>query len=478
MPLPPEGEVARPTSPRREYPNEQRLRPSPPPDPYKVPGYRTKQDTGRGLRQTHHGKPAARDDDAGLKRSRPRWDPSGRDEQFVVPQTPPLGSRSPSYSSNTSVSNSTEGRSSSKSSAHDENESPWLADAERKLRKRLREREDMRKNRQGLDDGLDRQRPTKELECELDALKLYLKEDLPGLREDELKAAASIEEQQEMLMARQRKHAGGRTRSVAMEHEHAELEAVRRRGCRELDRWEDTERFESKGRMQNLKRELGLRTNRALVSGVQTDVNNTHSATTRVSENERGKMVDASQVPEIVVSAPQHDARHSFRGGDKLRIETVFRDPNPHTRSRSTGDIHSEVSTITTTSSVFECWVKIAGEFSNEPHSVKARAVTDTGCRDNWISLDVLKRARMEDQLQGLLRPLRFEGFGGYVEARSEVELTISATNPSYSRRLWFYALENPPFDMVLGRKFIKNNGFAFASPALILRKPKRSKGK
>ena len=139
-----------------------------------------------------------------------------------------------------------------------------------------------------------------------------------------------------------------------------------------------------------------------------------------------------------------------------------------------TSDVVSQKSKDSIESNVFESWVRVAG---NEELVIKARAIADTGCHDNWISMDVLERAKMNDQIRSLPRALRFEGFASLVEARSEVELTIIAANTSFSRRIWFYVHDDPPFDMVLGREYLKKNMFAFYKPALMLRKPRRSKG-
>ena len=410
--------------------------------------------------------------EGGMVHSRVRRVPSERDLRSVIPQRPSLGPRRPSYSSGTSFSNSTDGRSSSKSRVHDDNELSWPKYAERSLHKRQKSRDFMRRERQELDDGLDEQKSTAELRRELAALESYLSHDIPGLREDEMDAATWIEEMQEKLAISARQQISGRSSSAALELKQAELKEIRRNGLRDLELWEDREKSESRLRMQELKKQLGSRIAQTTPKGSWRDVEQAHPD----YMEGKGKEGDTPQVPGILVSTPQHDARVPARGVT-LQTETVFSAPSHHSRSRSTGDIHSDISTLTFGSSVFESWVKIADAPRNENRSFHARAVADTGSHDNWIALDVLRRAGLEDQLQALHRPVRCGGVGGWDEARSTVELTISTVNTSYSRRIWFYVLRNPPFDMVLGRRFIKENAFAYASPALIFQKPKRNKG-
>ena len=408
---------------------------------------------------------------------RPQYLLEGR-QLSVAPQPRPGEPRRDSSPANASVSSSSGSRGSSSSSPCRGTHSRFLEEAERELDIRLKERKRMSLHRQELDNGHDWQRRTTSLEDELSALKPYLEDDLPALKNDELEAIKRIENQQEFLKSSAQRSLD-EIQTEALRCDLAELDALRRKCFKEMNRWEGHERSQSKDRIRKLQTELELRGGQTFPIEPASDSNETDRVTILNAERPPEKLARNANVPDILVSAPHHQAPRSDSGMGAQRIETGARDLYQRNRSRSTSDIHSEVSTTPSlNSSVFESWVRIAGGQNTESDSIKARAVSDTGCRDNWISLDVLKRARMEDQLQDVKFPRHCEGFGGHVEARTKVELTISATNSSYSRRVWFYVLDDPPFDMVLGQKFIYEHGFAFSNFALILRKPKYSDSK
>lgn len=83
------------------------------------------------------------------------------------------------------------------------------------------------------------------------------------------------------------------------------------------------------------------------------------------------------------------------------------------------------------------------------------KAKLDTGCEDNWISLELLGRARMTDYIEHFHPPKSFTGFGGPLEVSHKIEIDWYV--PSQQKRhAEFYVAEQLPFDMIIGSKYIK----------------------
>ncbi|KAF2229070.1 hypothetical protein EV356DRAFT_511799 [Viridothelium virens] len=104
-------------------------------------------------------------------------------------------------------------------------------------------------------------------------------------------------------------------------------------------------------------------------------------------------------------------------------------------------------------------------------HTV-VRAHLDSGCRDDWISQKVVERAGLREQLRPVENFGAFIGFGGQVlEPRHVIDVTWFAKNATVSRTTSFLVHEHVPFDMVLGKVFIRKESiFMLNEPALALR--------
>ncbi|KAL9084710.1 MAG: hypothetical protein Q9165_007958 [Trypethelium subeluteriae] len=111
------------------------------------------------------------------------------------------------------------------------------------------------------------------------------------------------------------------------------------------------------------------------------------------------------------------------------------------------------------------------------PHQAESehtvvRAHLDSGCRDDWISQEVVERAGLQEQVRPVERVGGFVGFSGQtLMPRHVVDVTWFAKNAAASRTTSFLVHEHVPFDMVLGKVFIgKESIFVLNEPALALR--------
>lgn len=108
-----------------------------------------------------------------------------------------------------------------------------------------------------------------------------------------------------------------------------------------------------------------------------------------------------------------------------------------------------------------------------------ARGKFDTGCDENWISMDVLQRAGIGHCLDSIETKRSYVAFGGQeFEPSGQIEVTWYAENAGKSRKTTFLVHDHVPFDIVLGRIFIAEESiFVFSKPELALRMGKFTKG-
>ncbi|OCL00018.1 uncharacterized protein K441DRAFT_692738 [Cenococcum geophilum 1.58] len=115
---------------------------------------------------------------------------------------------------------------------------------------------------------------------------------------------------------------------------------------------------------------------------------------------------------------------------------------------------------------------KIIHDRKDESDYAVIRGILDTGCHENWVSLEAVQRAEIEHQMGEPERESLYTAFGGQpFQARGKIDITWFTVNPAMSRKTTFLVHEAPPFDMVLGKLFIQaNNVLMFNEPALALR--------
>ena len=111
---------------------------------------------------------------------------------------------------------------------------------------------------------------------------------------------------------------------------------------------------------------------------------------------------------------------------------------------------------------------------------IVGRGLLDSGCDDNWITLDVVKRAGLESLMQKEAYNRTFVGFGGHgVKPIGKIDITWFANNSPKTRRTACYVAKDGPFDVLLGKHFIFGESiFRFDSEALVLKFPKLTEGK
>ncbi|MCJ1379121.1 hypothetical protein MMC17_002221 [Xylographa soralifera] len=111
-----------------------------------------------------------------------------------------------------------------------------------------------------------------------------------------------------------------------------------------------------------------------------------------------------------------------------------------------------------------------AHEDDSEP--VVARGKLDSGCDENWASIEVPERARIGDHLETIEDKNSYAAFNDEeFEPLGTIDITWYAANAGKSRKTNFFVHHAVPFDMALGRIFIAEESiFVFNKPALALR--------
>ena len=111
---------------------------------------------------------------------------------------------------------------------------------------------------------------------------------------------------------------------------------------------------------------------------------------------------------------------------------------------------------------------------------VVGRGLLDSGCDDNWITLDVVKRAGLESTVTKEAYSRTFVGFGGHgVRPIGKIKITWFANNAPKTRETVYYVAEDGPFDVLLGSRFIfRESIFTYDAEALVLKLPKLTDGK
>ena len=96
----------------------------------------------------------------------------------------------------------------------------------------------------------------------------------------------------------------------------------------------------------------------------------------------------------------------------------------------------------------------------------------DTGCDEDWVSMEIIKRAHLENQVARNPDSRIYVGFGGkHIESKHKVKITWYANNSTKTRQTEFLIAEQGPFDLLIGKKFIfSENIFIFNQAALVLR--------
>lgn len=101
-----------------------------------------------------------------------------------------------------------------------------------------------------------------------------------------------------------------------------------------------------------------------------------------------------------------------------------------------------------------------------------ARVQLDTGCKENWISAELVERAQLQAEVEDIVEPATYVGFtGNQMSPTGRILITWFSENESLTRVTWFLIHTSVPFDAVLRREsIIGDGGIAFSSPLLALK--------
>ena len=114
------------------------------------------------------------------------------------------------------------------------------------------------------------------------------------------------------------------------------------------------------------------------------------------------------------------------------------------------------------------------------PRWTVARGMLDSGCVENWVTLDLITRANLERTVIPSTHSSLYTGFGNQnIEPKGKIKITWYANDGSKTRETEFLMADQGPFDLLLGKKFIfSENIFMFNQAALVLRAAPISDGK
>jgi hypothetical protein len=126
----------------------------------------------------------------------------------------------------------------------------------------------------------------------------------------------------------------------------------------------------------------------------------------------------------------------------------------------------------------FSATIILPGETESK-HTV-IRGKLDSGCDEDWISSEIIRRAALEAYVLPLEYPETYIGFGGQpFQPSGTIKITWYASNAGMTRETTFLVHSDVPFDMVLGKIFIKEQSvFVFDKAALALRQGRFTRGK
>ena len=114
------------------------------------------------------------------------------------------------------------------------------------------------------------------------------------------------------------------------------------------------------------------------------------------------------------------------------------------------------------------------------PEWTVGRGILDSGCGENWVALDFIRRAYLERKITQVPHSSLYTGFGNQnIEPKGKIKITWYANNGSKTRETEFLVADQGPFDLLLGRQFIfSENIFIFNQAALVLRAAPITDGK
>lgn len=116
----------------------------------------------------------------------------------------------------------------------------------------------------------------------------------------------------------------------------------------------------------------------------------------------------------------------------------------------------------------FSFFATVLGIESISDEASKVCALLDTQSADNWIACSVIERL----ELQGRVNPaaeIPCTGAGGHVFFAKGTISVLWTRNSAKSWETEFLVQENAPFDLLLGRKFIVEEGMlVLADPVLV----------
>ena len=103
------------------------------------------------------------------------------------------------------------------------------------------------------------------------------------------------------------------------------------------------------------------------------------------------------------------------------------------------------------------------------------RGKLDSGCDEDWLSSEIIERARLSAKVKPIEKAENYIAFGGQsFQPTGTINVTWFASNTGMSRETTFLVHHDVPFDMVLGKVFIKEQSiFVFDKAALGLRQAK-----
>jgi hypothetical protein len=153
---------------------------------------------------------------------------------------------------------------------------------------------------------------------------------------------------------------------------------------------------------------------------------------------------------------------------DEVRDGADRSEDNMEKLRRAVESLNQQNREAQSTANPFQFYANILGTKTSSQEGSKVCAILDTASADNWIAASIVERFGLQDWIQPAVE-VPCTGAGGNLFYAKGMISVLWTRNSAKSWETKFLIQENAPFDMLLGRKFIVEEGMLIlADPVLV----------
>jgi hypothetical protein len=135
---------------------------------------------------------------------------------------------------------------------------------------------------------------------------------------------------------------------------------------------------------------------------------------------------------------------------------------------KSVEGVNQQIQRTQSTPNPFQFFANIMGSQKSSEEGSKVCAILDTASADNWIAASIVERFELQNLVQPAVE-VPCTGAGGNLFYSKGMISVLWTRDSAKSWETEFLIQENAPFDMLLGRKFIVEEGMlVLADPVLV----------